>query len=731
MLDILYSIIFYLIFSLFGIAGFFVLTLILKNSNKIILYSISKPLGLILFAYPIWLLSSVKILPFNQTNLLIALFILFISVFIGGIIWKIHRRMSINLKDIELQKLVVGIISVEIGTIILYAIYMYIRAFNPAIEGTEKFMDLMMLSSAGKTDFFPFGDAWWSGKDVNYYYYGFYIFALLANISQVPYSYAYNLSLGIIFSQTFIIIFTTIFNVSKNYLSAFFGSVLVNLAGNLHYANCVANNLNENIRTNCFYPKASRILDPAFTINEFPAYSYILGDLHPHVLSLPFFALGLFLLTEVFKEKKLNIMLHLVYGFVIATAGLINFWDFMTLGALYGLIVIYKISASLLKNRKKIAEYIKTRRYNLVLKTGLLILLAISPFLLYLPFFLHFKSPVTGIGFAPEFVSYHSQAYPDMQWPSSSWFQFGMWGFFVMLIIPSAIIFFFIQWEKAKEAAFATIIFFFAISLIIFTELFFFRDLFHIANPPYFRANTVFKFTYHSWILFGISTALFLNLGWNALGKIRNASIGIALDISALIVISVIFTLAFMYPHFGFSQAYYLDVANIQQKIQNNELTLDGSKFIKSRNIDDYETIKWINANQRERVVIAESVGGAYTYNARISTHTGMRNIINWETHQWTWRFAYPDKVKDWERVWKEKMNTGYNEISNTTFEARTLYITEDVKIARTIIDTYNVKYIYVGDQERITYPDLSEEKFHDICEIVFESGNSRLYKVN
>lgn len=735
--DYIYSIQFYLIYSLCGVIGFYLLSKVLPKTSKVLLYAVSKPLGLIVLTYPIWLFSSAQILPFNNRNLLLVIFLFIIALFTGGIIYDLHLKYGNKKIDIQaLKNFLIKFAIVELSMIALFAIYLLIRSFNPQVDGTEKFMDLMMLSSSGKTQYFPFADAWWSGKDVNYYYYGFAIFALIANIGSIPYSYAYNLALGILFAQTFITCAAIIYRVTRNYASAFFGSALVNLAGNLHYTSCLAQNFNEKINSACYYPKASRILDPAYTINEFPTYSYILGDLHPHMISLPFFTLTLYLLVEIFREKKFNIFLHLLFGFSLAAAGLVNFWDFMTLGGIYAIIFIYKLGKRIWNNRKEFKKFFTKEKFDIGLRFITAILLAASPFILYLPFFLHFTGPVAGIGFTPEFVAYHSEQYPDMQWPSSPWFQFGMWGIFLVLIIPAFITTAILDKVNRKKIALPLILFGFGVFLIIFTELFFFRDLFHIANPPYFRANTVFKFTYHSWILFGIATGISLSLLWKALAIIKNIKWGIFVDILTLALISIVFSIAFVYPYFGFNQAY-----SIQTRIDNlndpeipeqykPHFTLDGSYFLKDRNINDYNTIQWINQNVHERTVIMESVGSAYTYNTRITDFTGMRTVMGWESHEWTWRFSYPKGVTDWKEVTSKHLGTGYNEIAVVSADVKRAYETTDIDEARKVFEEYDVKYVYVGDQERTTYPNLQEDKFSQLGEIVYQSGDSRLYKI-
>jgi len=834
MQDIYYSTIFYVLFLAFGIIGFAILSLAVKK-NKVLLYLISKPVGLAVVAYPIWILSSLKIFNFQNTIALMLLFFIALLASAGFLIWKIYKRYEADRKYFKKNMwFFLKILGMEFFSILLFAVYLYIKSFNPAVEGTEKFMDLNLLMSAGKTDFFPFADSWWAGKDVNYYYYGFYLFAFAIRLIDVPYSVGYNLSLGFIFVQTFILSAAITYRIFRSFIPAVIGASLVTFAGNLHYAYCFVNNLGPNLNTQCFYPKATRIIDPAYTINEIPSYSFVLGDLHPHFLSIPYFLAGTYLLVEIFRQKSFNWRLYLAFGFVAATAALINFWDFMTLGFLLAIVVGYKLiqSSKLLKDFNDKFLFALLGTYNLILvcftlysynftgtlrwiiigsmfilfglfvfmflkswhekhfysflyagwmsflsAVGLILsnwivylvvasiltagfiafqvlkkyfkkeltikpkyisfnaliffLTAISPLILFAPFFLTFKSPVTGIGFAPDYVAYNIIKYPDMQYPSSVTFLFGIWGIYIILSFVSITTILLSRRFKVKEILFPLILIGVSIFLIWFTEIFFFQDLFHIANPPYFRANTVFKLTYHAWMLIGIGTAVLLGFAWQSLIKIKSLMFGMLADIGYIVLVSMAFASVFLYPFIAVIQAFNPVFPWENDKI----LTLDGSKYIEFRDKGDYETIKWINENLKERVVILESVGGAYSYHARISANTGMINVINWETHQWTWRFKYPAGFNNWKEVldYQSKGNnvdTGYDGVAATTAEVKQVYETEDLSTAKSILDKYKVKFIYIGGQERKTYIELKEDKFKQIAEPVFTYGDSVLYKI-
>ena len=64
--------------------------------------------------------------------------------------------------------------------------------------------------------------------------------------------------------------------------------------------------------TQWWWFRASRVIDTLadggqsldYTITEFPVFSCVLGDLHPHVMSLPFIVLGLALTLNFFLSGE-------------------------------------------------------------------------------------------------------------------------------------------------------------------------------------------------------------------------------------------------------------------------------------------------------------------------------------------------------------------------------------------------------------------------------------------
>ena len=87
---------------------------------------------------------------------------------------------------------------------------------------------------------------------------------------------------------------------------------------------------------NYWYPNATRFIP--FTIHEFPIYSFVVSDLHGHVLDIPFVLLTIATIFTLFIGKKIK-FIHLVFiSFLLAIMYMTNAWDgliYMLLGLMF------------------------------------------------------------------------------------------------------------------------------------------------------------------------------------------------------------------------------------------------------------------------------------------------------------------------------------------------------------------------------------------------------------
>src|SRR3989344_3789453 len=357
---------YYLVFLAFAPIGLIVARPFIQNFRAA--YTLSKLLGLLLFGYLIWLLSSLRILDFQSILLIRILFALVVGASMYAL-WKYWPK--------DWQNILKNILTIETFWLVFYFIYLWLRSHNAEIHGTERFMDMAFFKASSMTNYFPPIDPWHAGNPINYYYYGHYLFSLVSNLSGVAANYAYTFTLGIIFSSSLILSWAFVRRFTNSKLFASLAAFFIVAAGTVAFGICI-------IETSgaCSYVKSTRLYEPSYIINEIPSYSFTVGDLHAHLIALPFFLLALFFLYELFERKKTNYILIGLVSLILASLGLINPLDFVSLALIVFLIAVFRI--------------IRTKEKEFLAKA---LSLGIISVILMLPFLLRFESGASRIGF--------------------------------------------------------------------------------------------------------------------------------------------------------------------------------------------------------------------------------------------------------------------------------------------------------------------------------------------
>jgi YYY domain-containing protein len=206
------------------------------------------------------------------------------------------------------------------------------------------------------------------------------------------------------------------------------------------------------------------------------------------------------------------------------------------------------------------------------------------------------------------------------------------------------------------------------------------------------RMNTIFKFYFAAWNLWGIAAAYATYALWSRTRRLHwgwawVAVIPLLLGLFYPLMATVTKTAAFSPP---------------------NGRTLDGAEFISLRNPDDYFAMHFIRAKLDDGV-LAEAVGGSYTYYGRMSAFTGIQTVLGWPGHESQWR-------------------GGSEEMGSRQADIDTLYRTRYWDEAKEILDRYAIDYVYVGALERIAYNPLYEPKFEAHMDLIFQSGEAKIY---
>lgn len=343
-------------------------------------YAFIRTLGLLIWGFVFWLLATLGILRNDVGGLLFSLGILLV---LSG--WAL-REVSLAEIGAWLRSQRKLVISVELLFLVAFIGWAVVRAANPEAIGTEKPMELAFINAILRSPTFPPHDPWLSGYAISYYYFGFILVAMLAKLTGVPGGVAFNLGISLIFALSSVGAYGMVHNLLvkrdqqgslRATLSAYLGPIFVLLMGNLEGFMEVlhAKGLFWSIDkagglTSPFWQwldmqelslppaqpfswmptrylwwwRASRVVqDYDFlgnfkeVIDEFPAFSYLLADLHPHVLAMPFAFLAMALAHNLFMgggrgrfdwlQKSLNVRTLAWASVLMVAGGLVLLWS--------------------------------------------------------------------------------------------------------------------------------------------------------------------------------------------------------------------------------------------------------------------------------------------------------------------------------------------------------------------------------------------------------------------
>lgn len=675
-------------------------------------YIFSKTLGIIVISYTIYLLSFLHVVPFSTTSIFLVLWLYFL---INVIVLKKQ-----NLKKLLFQKKKIFLVQ-EFIFLSAILIWSYVRAFQPDINGLEKFMDFGFVNSILRSSYSPPIDMWFPPEPINYYYFGHFFTAVLTKISFLPSYITYNLMIATLFAfcflESFIIGFHIFQSKSKfrKILAGTLGSLLVTLGGNLHtlyaffkpYENEHPKPFWDLVfspftltQNSYWYPNATRFIPN--TIHEFPLYSFVVSDLHGHVLGIPIVLMIVGLLLHEFLNGKIQKKSLLLIAWLLAVCYMTNAWDLL----IYGLLTTLVITAIEFKNieltLQKNTGIFSFNKYslkgssvflrNLLLKIGVLGLVIYLSSYTFNSAFSPFASQI-GILCAPDFLvkigSYGPLLFEKDHCQHSIWWQlitlYGLFYFFVLSFFV-----FIITRKKyipSRSDVFVTVLILVSTVLIALPEFVYAKDIY----PAHYRANTMFKLTYQAFMILSICSGyIIVHISKQTKNKFFSG-------IAVLLVSTVL-----IYPFFAIP-SYYNNFSKYKG--------LDGTVYLKTSRPSDYSAIQWINTNITGQPVILEAQGDSYTDYERISSNTGLPTVLGWTVHEWLWRGSY--------------------DIASPRIEdVKKIYESGSLSTTKTLLKKYNVSYVYIGNLEYEKYPSLDIKKFENLGETVFEEGTTRLIRL-
>jgi YYY domain-containing protein len=800
-------------------------------------YAFARAAGLLLVAFVFWLLASLGFLRNSTDSMALAWGIVLVTglaVYLGG------KRMNVRAYLRENRASIVATELLFAGLFILWAV---VRAHQNGLTATEKPMELAFISSAMRSDFFPPGDPWLSGYAISYYYFGYVMAAMLALLSGAPSTMAFNLMIALLFALTGVTVFGVGYNlVRANALSRFrarsdapgdppkllaqpgqraavltglLTTVLVVVIGNFQaplievpyntgapteYLQIFDSNERNEQRMAApaadlgsweywWFFRGARVINDrnldgsrVEVIDEFPQFSFLLADVHPHVLALPFAALAVGVALSILLQRRSPNATQLIfYAVVIGGLIFLNTWD----GPIY---------LALLLGAEALRRLIAHGRGRLGWgDLGSLALMAVVivglAVLFYLPFLLSFRSQLGGVlpnflyptSFAQFFVMFGplllliagfllAEAWRGgrrMNWRAGLWTALGVLGLFVAALAVFAVIgalspdlgraaLGFVNdnggwgavlpallqkrithgltallllaglavvvarlFPRRRSAAlvddggplitfshstgFALLLAAAGIVLTLTPEFLYLRDNFGT------RMNTVFKFYYQAWLLWGVAAGYGV---YNVLAEARAPQVRRSGRIAFTTVVVAAVALGLVYPVAGVVWRTQYETGRANGV--DTPLTLDGINSVASP--DDLAAIDCLSRLvQGGNVVVAERIGNSYDIDnppsglaGRIA---GLPNVMNWPGHQGQWRGP----------TYAEAVGTRPQDID-------TLYGQPDWTAVQDVIRRYGIDYIVFGSAELHKYGADADIRFRDRLALVCEFGNSRVY---
>jgi YYY domain-containing protein len=795
-------------------------------------YMLAKPIGLLLVSYGLWLLATFGLI---QNTLGGSMVVLIGVTALSMWAWRSAPGERVDLAALwrEHRALFIAYEIVFAAALIGWAIF---RAHAPDLSTTEKPMEFAFFNAINHSPTFPPHDPWLSGYAIAYYYFGYVMMSVLHKLTGVTPGITFSLSSAFWFALAAASAFGVVGNFillfkqqarTAAIVFATLGAVLLALMGNFQGPLEVAhaNNVGSpefwrwldileingaavqnppevpwwTPRPGWWWWRSSRVLHdyppdqvspllsqitglPAANrsasqevIDEFPQFSYILGDMHPHVLALPFALVMMALALNLYQGAARGEVTSLwsghkraplwpLYALAVGSLGFLNTWDF----PIYAFVLAAALGLGYWRAGKP-------RLWDAAID---LIVLGALGFAFYLPFYRGFSSQAGGI--APNL--YNGTRFAQF---------FVMFGPFLIigLMFGLVLIYEAVRGRQARVLPFigkaagggvglVALLALMASGLGFGMTLISEKARTTIDSTIAAMAQNGLSVSDHlmarllsPWtpLLLGIALASIVLL-WiarrkpSAIEQAYNAASPI--DFALLLFgVGLLLTIGteFVYIVDGFGTrmntifkfyyqawalwavasafaAYYLiagaqlhkivrgiatvvvvcvvalglifPAMAIPTKMEVDQPTLDALEFSARFAPDDYAAAQWLNENAQGNPVILETPGDEYNAGmSRLSTWTGLPSVVGWHGHEGQWRGNYD--------IQGPRMT-----------QIEEIYTTGDANRMLELLKQLNVRFVIVGPNEQQRYPPAGLAKFGQYLPVAFQQGNITIFQV-
>ena len=648
----------------------------------------------------------------------------------------------------------------------MFSFFLLCRYLAPDATSTEKPMDLMIVVSLFESPNVPPYDSWFSGEPMSYHYLGHLVAVIFGKIAGQDPGIIFNFALASAGASTACAAYTLVgdlYSDSKNSLVR--SPVSLALAGiftlfllffmapwtgllNLLAANGLVENLqlgrwgipNFPIESTTEFGLptdwwwwwwTTRLFTDGFA--EFPAFAFILGDPHSHLLNLPFVIsfLALVILRANETDKRDSSLMRLAdwaipASFLLTTILLTNVWDFpimICILLMFTLAKSYRSKVNLLEAIRSMLFAVFPVITSLVISIPFLMSLEPPPtgirlvvgehtsptqlLMFWGPLLTVFftlglttgyyrmsrsslitmSSVITALAAIWVMILLFTGNAPELSERSLGWLTLGILLTLLMICLRQVFLGHSSQWVAWSFMAIT-------LMLLISTEIFRLDDAF------LGRVNSIFKVWFISWVLAAVASG---GIGVIAVQRIFDKDpdenkltaylCGLAVTV---VILSSTYTFAMIATRSG----------------EMLSKTLDATAYVQRDSPMLTTAVRWVHSNldAREHKLL-HTVHESYEPGDQISTLTGIPTILTWPNHQRQWR----SKVQETER------RTAITSI----------YESASIEEAKLIAGSYGVTHVFVGSHEFNEFGINLKQRFSSWTK-VFEStdGNTLIYEV-
>jgi YYY domain-containing protein len=666
-----------------------------------------------------------------------------VAVLVGLSLWT-GREVDV---DIDRREYAEAAVVFSLAFLLVVAI----RAVDPAVQpiGGEKFLDYGLLKSLLRSPKLPPEDMWFAGEPIRYYYAGHLVASLLAQLTFTPARYAYNLALAGFYGTLVTGVYGLAGAIADDHgaprrLAAGLGAFFVGVASNFYVLgqvvlwllpNGLARSLVGGTKATTegltwspqtfSYWSASRVIDG--TINEFPFFAWLNGDLHAHMASMGFTLLLLGLCYAYWRtpERSVTRRRFLLFGLLPPLAGfigIVNGWSYPSAG--FGLPVL-TLALAPTSPRTLLPERVQSLvpdgaaftvpgelwRYvtAFALAVGVFALSGawVAPFWLIAPStgeIAFFPGPA-GLGellvvhgpFLMAFVPYLAQrAVTAVERPLLVSLALG--GVLVVGVLANAaavglflplLVVAWLLLRDRRDVGFETMLVVAGAGLVLVVEYVYVLE--GVYGPGY-RLNTVFKTYAQVWLFWAPAAGVALaRLAVAGRAALPTPNAGTWRTVGRVLTVFLVFTTAL---YAGFALPQHFDRGSATSNAVGP--TLDATAFLEVRHPDEAAAIRRIDRLEGRPTIVTAAPGG-YRWQpsqgkgaSAPASLTGVPTVAGW-FHEAQYRSppVYQQRVEDTE----------------------TIYAGTDPAVQRELLARYDVEYVYVGPAERARYGTITVQQ--------------------